>query len=359
LPHQCPACDCNLVSHSKVNERSKLEYICCFVGCSKKFSFTADFVKHMNEHELEAKSVNKHCRDNELHSTSVKLTFNCLYERCDYKASCKKTLNLHVRENHLGTNKTKDKRIMKCPSCKKNVRVWYYEKYHKKTCGSKSTLYQCDICAKSGFVNSVTLQNHVRSMHSEEKPYSCEHCDKSFARSESLSKHRALHHGVNHKGKTVPRKLYSCEHCGKLLTSSTKLVNHIKVIHEGIKDFKCKFCDKSFGSKNNLDLHEGAVHTGKLPYQCYYCNRSFSRKNLLNEHQKCHQRVRNSNENTGPTTSKRVHFEQVQYVTHLDDVDTEQLTGNILNENSHDQLVVSQQIMEVDEHGVIQEIVNL
>jgi len=363
LPHQCPACNCNLMSHSQVNEKSKLEYICCFVGCNKKFSFTADFVKHMSEHELESKYMNDHDSDEEIRTTSVKLTFNCLYAGCDYKASCKKTLNIHVRENHLGIKKsqmiTKDKRTMKCPSCHKNVKVWYYEKYHKKTCGPTRVVYQCDICAKSGFVNSVTLQNHVRSMHSEEKPFTCEHCDKSFARSESLSKHRALHHGVNHKGEIISRKLYSCDHCGKLLTSSTKLVNHIKVIHEGIKNFKCKFCDKSFGSKNNLDLHEGAVHTGKLPYQCYFCNRSFSRKNLLNEHQKSHQRVRKSIENTTPTTSKRVHFDQVQYVTHLDDVDTLQLTDNIENEKSQDQLVVSQQIMEVDEHGVIQEIVNL
>eukprot|EP00090_Calanus_glacialis_P022186 TRINITY_DN34235_c0_g1_i1.p1 TRINITY_DN34235_c0_g1~~TRINITY_DN34235_c0_g1_i1.p1 ORF type:complete len:519 (-),score=110.42 TRINITY_DN34235_c0_g1_i1:69-1580(-) len=447
--NQCVACSSNLMNHSKINEKSKLEYMCCIEGCNKHFTFTADFVDHMNEHAVELESATdtqkvdgdvsdvqrlcclcnekriKHRNDQpkdekisykgsfykcckcsasklraksfyhhvenhlakkfkcikcdkgfsyqyllddhvrDFHTTSVKLTFNCLYEGCDYKAKFKQTLNTHVREKHLGIKKAttvlKDNRPMKCPTCQKTVKVWYYEKYHKKTCGENSVVYQCDICTKSGFVNSVTLQNHVRAMHSDEKPFTCEHCDKSFSRSESLSKHRALNHGVNYKGEAITRKLYSCDYCGKLLTSKTKLVNHVKVIHEGIKDFKCKFCDKSFGSKNNLDLHEGAVHTGKLPYQCYFCNKSFSRKNLLNDHQLTHTKKgkENDQDTSQPTTSKPVQFDKVQYVTHLDDVDNLDIVDNIERDESQDHLVVSEQIMEVDEHGVIQEIVDL
>jgi len=442
--NQCIVCSCSLMTHSKITEKSKLEYICCIKSCKSNFSFTTDFVGHMNEHavdlefgvdfenavgerpdvqrlcclcnvnrmqhridketinfkykdnfykcckcsasNLSAKSFFQHVENHldekfpcgkcetafasqylldkhnkDLHISSVKITFNCLYDGCDYRAKCKQTLNTHVRDVHLGIPKSvcisKDTRPMKCPSCLKSMKIWYYEKYHKKTCGENSVVYQCDICNKSGFVNSVTLQNHVRAAHSDEKPFTCEHCDKTFARSESLSKHRALNHGVNHKGEVIARKFYSCNYCGKLLTSKTKLVSHVKVIHEGVKDFKCKFCDKTFGSKSNLEVHEGAVHTGKLPYQCYFCNKSFSRKNLLNDHQETH--TKETETSTKPKTSKTVHFDKVQYVTHLDTVDNQEIVDSLERDEPLDHLVVSEQIMEVDVDGEIKEIVEL
>ena len=132
---------------------------------------------------------------------------------------------------------------------------------------------QCEICGKEGFINSVTLQNHVRSKHSADRPYNCEYCPAKFATSESLSHHRSSRHGVNAKGDVVPKKMYPCNRCGKLLTSRLKLMKHIEVLHEGKRDFKCKFCEKSFGSKSNLQIHEGAIHTGVLPYKCDFCGK--------------------------------------------------------------------------------------
>jgi len=321
------------------------------VGCAKcelKFSY-----QHL---------LDEHLRIS--HVSPVKLTFNCLYGGCDYKANSKQTLNVHVKGKHKASRKlkfdSKDTRTIMCPTCQKTVKSWYYEKYHKKTCGGKSVVYQCDICDKSGFVNSATLQNHVRAAHSDEKPFACEHCDMAFARSESLSKHRASNHGVNFKGEVVARKLFSCDYCGKLLTSKTKLVSHVKVIHEGVKEYKCKFCDKTFGSKNNLEIHEGAMHTGKLPYQCYYCKKSFSRKNLLNDHQLTHTKNKNAaDSDMKPTTSKTVNFDDIQYVTHLDDVDNQEIVDNLNKEDNEDSIIVSEQIMEVDEHGKVKGFLDL
>ena len=49
---------------------------------------------------------------------------------------------------------------------------------------------QCEICGKEGFINSVTLQNHVRTKHSVDRPFGCEYCSAKYATAMSLSGHR-------------------------------------------------------------------------------------------------------------------------------------------------------------------------
>ena len=153
----------------------------------------------------------------------------------------------------------KHRKIAKCPNCGKVFSLKYFKKYHVSNCGRESATLSCDICKKSSFVSKVTLANHVRSVHSNDKPFSCEYCDMKFARSETLSKHRFSKHRKNKKGETIT-KSFVCEICDKKLSSSTNLLHHLKVIHEGIRKFQCQFCDKQFSSRFNKTSHEGKVH---------------------------------------------------------------------------------------------------
>ena len=36
--------------------------------------------------------------------------------------------------------------------------------------------------------------------------------------------------------------------------------NHIKTVHEGIKDYKCELCDKAFTQLHNLKIHKMGAH---------------------------------------------------------------------------------------------------
>jgi len=230
------------------------------------------------------------------HGEGQHIRFTCSWTGCDYSAKYKQTLYAHVMEKHHGITKKHPLRRPKdahgepissnveCPTCKKSLGRRYYEKVHKPTCAGAEVIYQCEICGKEGFINSVTLQNHVRSKHSADRPYQCEYCPAKFATSESLSHHRSSRHGVNAKGDVVPKKMYPCNRCGKLLTSKLKLMKHVEVLHEGKRDFRCGYCEKSFGSKSNLQIHEGSIHTGILPYKCEYCSKMFSRRQLLINH---------------------------------------------------------------------------
>ena len=149
-----------------------------------------------------------------------------------------------------------------CPKCQKTLKRKYFRKYHAKTCQAESDLqYKCHVCGKSGFVNYVTLRNHVRSLHSSDRPFQCQHCSQKFSRSESLSKHMIIRHGVNKAGKLVERKRFSCHTCGKILSSKTNLDSHVTVVHRGVRKFTCKVCDKKFSSKHNLNNHHTSVHS--------------------------------------------------------------------------------------------------
>jgi len=240
--------------------------------CNKGYSY-----KHLlNEH---------HWKE---HGEGQKIRFPCNWEGCDYTAKYKQTLHTHVMERHHGVKRKHRQedayKKINCPTCNKSLKKWYYHQFHKRTCSSGNVIYQCEICGKEGFINAVTLQNHVRTKHSVDRPFSCEYCPAKYPTAMSLSGHRSRKHGVNSKGEVVPKKLFPCDVCGKLLTSRMKLQAHVEVIHEGRRDFKCRFCDKTFTSKSNVQIHEGSLHTGVLPYKCEFCNKMFARRNQLQTH---------------------------------------------------------------------------
>ena len=102
--------------------------------------------------------------------------------------------------------------------------------------------------------------------HTGEKPFKCQHCDKSFNRSSNLKIHNRTHTG---------EKPFKCKYCEKSYTTSSALTIHNR-IHTGEKSFKYQQCSKAFTQQGNLIRHE-RIHTGERPYKC---NESHKREEL-------------------------------------------------------------------------------
>lgn len=106
--------------------------------------------------------------------------------------------------------------------------------------------YECDICHKM-FKQSGHLSTHKKLKHSECK-YFCEHegCGRQFAVKWALRTHMKIHSN---------EKAFKCEECDKTFHQKINLTYHISSVHKKER-FDCENCNKSFKTKYHLKYHQ-------------------------------------------------------------------------------------------------------
>lgn len=135
-------------------------------------------------------------------------------------------------------------------------------------------IYRCDKCNKTCNRKS-DFKKHCR-IHSGERPFKCNNCDKSYATSGSLK----LHEKCSHTGE----RPYKCENCDKSFSNLTNYKNH-KRIHTGEKPFKCNICSKEFTEHSTLYKHQ-STHSNEKKYPCDICGNSYRQLSSLKYHKK-------------------------------------------------------------------------
>ncbi|XP_072854240.2 uncharacterized protein LOC110077044 [Pogona vitticeps] len=126
-------------------------------------------------------------------------------------------------------------------------------------------------------LNTGQLFCAVRKPEESSKSYLCPICNKSFSKSNLLSKHKVIHR---------QDKPYKCKECGMAFVQLARLKRHHQT-HTGERPFHCEDCGNTFTRLGSLKRHH-RIHTGEKPYSCSYCNLSFSELGTLRRHEQIH-----------------------------------------------------------------------
>ena len=162
----------------------------------------------------------------------------------------------------------------------KTVRKKKVKLYKKR---KSSTISKCNVCGRI-CPNASTLVIHMRS-HTNERPYACSSCEKTYKDSGSLKRHTERTHLKDKR-----KRNFICENCGKGFFSKNEVKIHMRV-HTGETPYACAYCPARFTQISALQRHQFR-HTGVKTHKCLTCLKKFCTKDELNSHSAVHSTIK-------------------------------------------------------------------
>ncbi|GFR59697.1 zinc finger protein 813-like [Elysia marginata] len=182
---------------------------------------------------------------------------------------------------------------LSCPmmGCKAKLKTEEGLRIHMDCHNMEDTALTCKEChAPFDFWKNlrIHLWKKHKEIHSESKPYTCDICGKGFRQASQMKNHQVTH--VKSSTKEVGQYWFSakkCDICDRMFANSKCLKKHKEVVHGNFKPYKCTYCDHTTARKAMMQLHM-RTHTGEKPFKCDICNYSTGDHNSLRRHKMRH-----------------------------------------------------------------------
>ncbi|EDV94095.1 zinc finger protein 3 homolog [Drosophila grimshawi] len=201
LTFKCP-CYCNLFFASKELATQHAHEL------HKELLYCEKCDKYMTGHD----SLKNHEKNYHARKEPRNLPRNLICDKCGKKFTGRTSLSDHVR-SECGRMP-----LYECKVCNKRLSTAGILKTHMLLHQSE-TPYQCDKCGKT-FKVKAQYKSHLKTRHTDYKPYKCHLCPKEYPYRESLLTHMTVHTGI---------KRFLCNNCGKRFTCISNLQAHRKV----------------------------------------------------------------------------------------------------------------------------------
>jgi len=255
----CPVQDCNKISlttkqlrnHIKSHHTNDAKEVCYECGIQVRSKTILE--KHIRRIHLNQKNficdvcgyrgffkfnIVNHIK---IHLENREKLF-CSFQGCNHQSISKPALKIHHKNEHSG----EAKKVYAC-FCGKEFRQNSSYYTHMRMVHEKIKAHACQHCDRS-FYDRTQLKNHIKSQHLKKKDLECETCGKLFALTKHLRNHQRYHQ--------PPKFKCEIEGCNNsLFYTSQQLNSHLKVQHQGVRDFACTFCDKKYFHKTHLKKH--------------------------------------------------------------------------------------------------------
>ena len=168
-----------------------------------------------------------------------------------------------------------DGEMMNCSLCQKNVpKIIIYEHTYQHMFATRK-MHGCHLCDKT-FKDKTQLGMHLM-VHTGEKPFQCDRCEKSFRIAQSLKNHINIHH--------TKANLETCDQCGETFTYKKGLIGHLSKVHGSETGWRCDDCGERFLTEDGIKSHKLDVC---FKFCCNDCGKMFKRASILEKHREIH-----------------------------------------------------------------------
>ena len=133
-----------------------------------------------------------------------------------------------------------------CEECGKE----FLNKYALRSHMQSHEFDQCKVCHKR--MKAKSLANHME-IHENSKSYTCEDCNVSYTRKESLTRHIKGHTEAQTPKVMIAKKtqIYHCDKCDYNTQTKRYMKSHTQV-HEEKKSYKCNICQNPFNTVSSI-----------------------------------------------------------------------------------------------------------